>query len=116
MKSLGRLTAEQAALEDNFVGTFEDCLAHVKSIGQGAGYAKYWKDWDNTNRRWVGKCQSWVVRNCIAPKVAPATCPTVDAPVTPAPAPVTPPFTRGGALDDAQECIVERVGEACPQF
>merc|ERR1719510_2620099 len=60
----------------------------------------YWKHWDNANRRWVGKCESWVVRNCVAPKVAPATI----APVTTAPAPVTTP-SANTADDSDVHCI-----------
>merc|ERR1719510_219503 len=120
LKSMNRLTPEQAALEENFIGTFEDCVAHVETLfGRGAGYAKYWKHWDNANRRWVGKCESWVVRNCVAPKVAPATCPSVNAPVTnvpvtiapvtTAPAPVTTP-SANELNDEAVECILPAVG------
>merc|ERR1719461_351057 len=86
LKTLNRLTADQAALEANFPGTFEDCVAHVDTLfGEGAGAAKYFTVGG------VTKCESWVVRNCVNFGVAPATCPSVTAPPTTAPPTTAPP-------------------------
>jgi len=70
LKSLGRLDAEQAALEENFTGTFEDCVRHLETLyTEGAGFVRYYEG---------GKCQSWVIRGCQNGEAAPSSCPDPD--------------------------------------
>lgn len=110
LKSIGRLTPEQAAREADFNGSFEDCVAYGKSVNepanQGSAGVKYSSEWDNARGRFAATCETWITRNCAGTGITvPPLCPIDEE-------------TRGGGIGgngaDAQ-CFETSFIEQCVQ-